>query len=184
MIHNGRSGAFLAAATLLASSGLADAQGIPVIDQSAIAKHIESITQLKSQLDALNQQIAQAQQLYGSMNKITDMADVAGLLNNPAIRKALPQDFNAVESLLRGSGSGVLGSFASKALENNSTYRTSANDFYAKELARVQQQDDLSRRAELAGDAAQPALCEVRHRLQGGRFHRLGRVQARSDRGV
>lgn len=138
MIHNGRSGAFLAAATLLASSGLADAQGIPVIDQSAIAKHIESITQLKSQLDALNQQIAQAQQLYGSMNKITDMADVAGLLNNPAIRKALPQDFNAVESLLRGSGSGVLGSFASKALENNSTYRTSANDFYAKELARIQ----------------------------------------------
>lgn len=127
--------------TLLASAGAADAQGIPVIDQSAIAKHIESITQLKSQLDALNQQIAQAQQLYGSLNKITDMADVASLLNNPAIRKALPQDFDAIEGLIKGSGTGVFGNSASKFLDQNSTYRTDANDFYAKELSRVQNQN-------------------------------------------
>ncbi|SCB49388.1 hypothetical protein GA0061102_10742 [Rhizobium miluonense] len=38
---------------LLLSVDLAHAQGIPVIDQSAIAKQIESITQLKSQLDTL-----------------------------------------------------------------------------------------------------------------------------------
>jgi type IV secretion system protein VirB5 len=138
MINNSRTGAFLAVATLLASPGFANAQGIPVIDQSAIAKHIESIAQLKSQLDVLNQQIAHAQQLYGSLNKITDMADVASLLNNPSIRKALPQDFNAVESLFNGSGIGVVGDSASKFLESNSTYRTDADDFYAKELLRLQ----------------------------------------------
>lgn len=138
MIHNSRTGAFLAVATLLASSGLADAQGIPVIDQSAIAKHIESIAQLKSQLDALNQQIVHAQQLYGALNKITDMADVASLLNNPSIRKALPQDFNTVEGLFNGSGIGVVGDSASKFLESNSTYRTDADDFYAQELLRLQ----------------------------------------------
>jgi type IV secretion system protein VirB5 len=138
MIKNSRTGAFLAVATLLASPGLANAQGIPVIDQSAIAKHIESIAQLKSQLDVLNQQIAHAQQLYGSLNKITDMADVASLLNDPSIRKALPQDFNAVESLFNGSGIGVAGDSASKYLESNSTYRTDADDFYAKELLRLQ----------------------------------------------
>ncbi|WP_416377900.1 P-type DNA transfer protein VirB5 [Agrobacterium tumefaciens] len=123
---------------LLASVGLANAQGIPVTDQAAIAKQIESIAQLKSQLDALNQQITQAQQLYGSLNKITNMADVASLLNDSSIRKALPQDFNAIESLFKGSGSGVFGDSASKFLDGNSTYRTSANDFYAQELSRVQ----------------------------------------------
>lgn len=114
------------------------AQGIPVIDETAIAKQIESITQLKSQLDALNQQLQQAQQLYASLNKVTNMADVAGLLNDPSIRKALPQNFDAIEGVLKGSGTGVFGTSASKFLENNSTYRTDANDFYAQELARAQ----------------------------------------------
>ena len=123
---------------MILSNDAADAQGIPVIDQTAIAKQIESITQLKSQLDALNQQLQQAKQLYGSLNKLTDMADVASLLNDPSIRKALPQDFSAIESLLKGSGSGALGDAASKFLSDNSTYKTSANDFYAQELSRLQ----------------------------------------------
>ncbi|MFK0166556.1 P-type DNA transfer protein VirB5 [Rhizobium sp. NPDC090279] len=138
MIRKGRIRRFLATATFLASTGLATAQGIPVVDQTAIAKQIESITQLKSQLDALNQQLQQAQQLYGSLNKMTNMADVAGLLNDPSIRKALPQDFGAIEGLLKGSGTGAFGNAASKFLDDNSTYRTDANDFYAQELSRAQ----------------------------------------------
>ena len=126
------------AAALVLSAGGAAGQGIPVIDQTAILKHIESIAQLKSQLDALHQQIEQAQQLYGSLNKLTDMADLASVLNDPAIRKALPSDFAAIEGLLKGEGSGVFKDSASKFLEGNSTYRTDADDFYAKELARVQ----------------------------------------------
>jgi type IV secretion system protein VirB5 len=128
----------LLTASLLASVAAAKAQGIPVIDETSIAKQIESIAQLKSQLDALNKQISQADQLYGSLNKITNMADVASLLNDPSIRKALPQDFSAIEGLFKGSSSGVFGDSASKFLEDNSTYRTSANDFYARELSRVQ----------------------------------------------
>ncbi|MBY5517859.1 P-type DNA transfer protein VirB5 [Rhizobium leguminosarum] len=133
-----RIGFSLAMMAALLPVGAAFAQGIPVIDETAIAKQIESITQLKSQLDALNQQLQQAQQLYASLNKVTNMADVAGLLNDPSIRKALPQDFNAIEGLLKGSGTGVFGTSASKFLENNSTYRTDANDFYTQELARAQ----------------------------------------------
>lgn len=127
-----------AAAALLISAGAAHAQGIPVIDQAALAKQLESIAQLKSQLDTLNQQLQQAQQLYGSLNKLTNMADVASVLNDPSIRKALPQDFNAIESLLSGAGSGAFGDSASKFLQANSTYQTSANDFYAQELSRIQ----------------------------------------------
>ena len=131
----------MAAATLLLSAGAAAAQGIPVIDQTSIAKQIESIAQLKAELDTLNQQLQQAQQLYGSLNKLTKMADVASLLNDPLIRKALPSNFNAIESLFKGSGSGVFGGSASKFLEDNSTYQTSANDFYAEELSRLQKQN-------------------------------------------
>ncbi|MBY3125562.1 P-type DNA transfer protein VirB5 [Rhizobium laguerreae] len=133
-----RMGFALAMTAALLPVGAAFAQGIPVIDETAIAKQIESITQLKSQLDALNQQLQQAQQLYASLNKVTNMADVAGLLNDPSIRKALPQDFDAIEGLLKGSGTGAIATSASKFLENNSTYRTDANDFYAQELARAQ----------------------------------------------
>ncbi|MFL5011607.1 P-type DNA transfer protein VirB5 [Rhizobium sp.] len=137
-MQRARIGFSLAMMAALMPIGAALAQGIPVIDETAIAKQIESITQLKSQLDALNQQLQQAQQLYASLNKVTNMADVAGLLNDPSIRKALPQNFDAIEGVLKGSGTGVFGTSASKFLENNSTYRTDANDFYAQELARAQ----------------------------------------------
>jgi len=130
-----------ATAALCISAGAADAQGIPVIDQAALAKQLESIAQLKSQLDTLNQQLQQAQQLYGSLNKLTNMADVASVLNDPSIRKALPQDFNAIEGLLQGSGSGAFGESASRFLQENSTYQTSANDFYAQELSRIQKKN-------------------------------------------
>jgi len=136
-----KTGLVLVLMAALVPVGTVSAQGIPVIDETAIAKQIESITQLKSQLDTLNQQLQQAQQLYASLNKVTNMADVAGLLNDPSIRKALPQDFNAIEGLLKGNGTGVLGNSASKFLDDNSTYRTSANDFYAQELARAQNQN-------------------------------------------
>ncbi|MDK4732062.1 P-type DNA transfer protein VirB5 [Rhizobium sp. CNPSo 3490] len=141
MIRAGTMAPLFASAAFFASAMLASAQGIPVIDQTSIAKQIESIAQLKSQLDTLNQQLQQAQQLYGSLNKITNMANVASLLNDPSIRKALPQDFNAIEALLKGTGSGVFGSSASKFLQDNSTYRTEANDFYAQELSRLQKQN-------------------------------------------
>ncbi len=130
-------GVLLSAVLMLAAEGAAG-QGIPVNDQAAIAKQIESIAQLKSQLDALNEQTGQARQLYGSLNKLTDMADVAEVLNDPAIRKALPSDFAAIEGLLKGNGTGVFGDSASRFLEGNSTYRTDADDFYAQELSRLQ----------------------------------------------
>ncbi|MGV1926361.1 P-type DNA transfer protein VirB5 [Agrobacterium tumefaciens] len=130
-------GVLLSAVLMLAAEG-ASGQGIPVNDQAAIAKQIESIAQLKSQLDALNEQIGQARQLYGSLNKLTDMADVAEVLNDPAIRKALPSDFAAIEGLLKGNGTGVFGDSSSRFLEGNSTYRTDADDFYAQELSRLQ----------------------------------------------
>ena len=82
-------GVLLSAVLMLAAEGVSG-QGIPVNDQAAIAKQIESIAQLKSQLDALNEQIGQARQLYGSLNKLTDMAGVAEGFKDPADRTGPP----------------------------------------------------------------------------------------------
>ncbi|MBZ9739752.1 MULTISPECIES: P-type DNA transfer protein VirB5 [unclassified Mesorhizobium] len=133
-----RNSVMAAVAILAVSAGAAGAQGIPVIDKTAILQWASQLEAMKEQFDALNKQIAQAEQLHESLNKLTKMADVASLLNQPEIRKALPQGFAAIEGLLNGNGSGVFGDSASKFLEGNSTYQTSANDFYARELARIQ----------------------------------------------
>lgn len=129
-----------AVAILALSAGGANAQ-IPVIDKTAILRWASQLDAMKEQYEALNQQISQAEQLFGSLNKLTDMADVASLLNQPEIRKALPQDFAAIESLLSGNGYGSFGDAASKFLESNSTYQSSANDFYAQELERIQKRN-------------------------------------------
>ena len=127
--------------TLLSGSHAVRAQGIPVLDTTAIAKQVEQIAQLKSQLETLKDQLAQGEALYNSMNGATNMSNIAGLLNDPDIRKALPGKFSDVEGLLQGNGSGSFGSSAQRHLEGNSSYQTSANDFYAQELAKAQKRN-------------------------------------------
>lgn len=121
-------------------AGDANAQ-MPVIDLTAIANQIRQLTQMVQQLKTLEAQLTQAQQLYSSLNKLTNMGDVATLLNDPAIRQALPADFANLEKLFTGNGSGVVGQAATKFLEANRTYSTPGNDFYATELKRQQQQN-------------------------------------------
>jgi type IV secretion system protein VirB5 len=81
----------------------------------------------------LTKQLKQLQDLHGSLNKLTNMGDVASLLNNPAIRQALPKDFASVESLLRGQG----GSAASNR-QQDEVFTPGGNAFYAQEIERIQ----------------------------------------------
>ena len=113
------------------------AQGIPVFDANALTQQLQQLAQLKSQLDTLNQQLTQAQQLYGSLNKLTSVGDIAKLLNDPAIRKALPADFASVEKLMSGQGTGAAGSSAAEFRSVNSVYSLPGNDFYSSELKRL-----------------------------------------------
>lgn len=128
----------IALALLAASYADANAQGIAVIDKTAILRWSSQLKAMREQFDALNKQIQQAEQLHGSFNKITNMGDVASLLNQPEIRYALPENFDAIENLLKGAGSGNLSETASKNAAENSVYQTSADDFYAHELSRIQ----------------------------------------------
>lgn len=73
----------MAVVAILALSAGAGAQGIPVVDKTAILRWASQLDAMKQQYEALNQQINQAEKLFGSLNKLTDMADVASLLNQP-----------------------------------------------------------------------------------------------------
>jgi type IV secretion system protein VirB5 len=77
--------------------GNAAAQGIPVIDISAIAQAIQQLQQMQTQMEQLKQ-------THASFNKITSMGDIAAILNKPEIRRALPSDFGAAQSALLGQG--------------------------------------------------------------------------------
>lgn len=102
------------------------AQGIPVIDTTAIAKQIEQLVEAQKQLKQL-------QDLHGSLNKLTGMGDIASLLSNPAIRQALPKEFAAVEGLLRGQGG-----TASSHRQQDEVFTPGGNAFYAQEIKRIQ----------------------------------------------
>ena len=138
-----KSAASIAAATVFAigTATTSLAQGLLVFDATALTQQIEHLAQLKAQLDTMNQQLTQAQQLYGSLNKLTNMGDVAKLLNDPAIRKALPADFASVEQLMSGQGSGPAGASATQFQTDNSVYALPGNDFYSSELKRLGQQN-------------------------------------------
>jgi type IV secretion system protein VirB5 len=61
------------------------------------------------------------------------MGDIASLLNNPAIRQALPKDFSSAEQALMGKGGS-----AESYRQRDEVYTPGGNEFYAQELARVQ----------------------------------------------
>jgi type IV secretion system protein VirB5 len=118
---------------LLASPALAQ---MPVIDWTAIAKQIEQIQQLSNQLATLKQQLTQLENLYGSLSRLTSMADIGAVLNDPLIRKALPGEFSQIEDLLRGNGGPLQGLF-DKHRDAGRHYEPDADTFYASEVARL-----------------------------------------------
>jgi type IV secretion system protein VirB5 len=108
--------------------GPASAQGIPVIDVTAIAHAVQQLQQMQAQLDQLKS-------TYASFNKLTSMGDIAAILNNPGVRKALPADFEAAQSALLGLG-------ADDFKSSDEIYVSPASDFYTAEVNK--QRDGLA----------------------------------------
>ena len=140
-------------ALLLASIGFsagalpASAQGL-VFDPSVFARQFEQLTELKKQVDTLTSQLkvaqdqlGQAKQLYDSFNKLTNVNDIAGLLNSSEFRKYLPGEFSQIEGLIKGNGSGSFASSIDGYLSQNRVYTANpGNSFYASELDRIARQ--------------------------------------------
>lgn len=107
-----------------------------VVDFGAIAQQIKQVEQLTNQLNTMKQQLTQLESLQGSLSKLTNMAEVGQVLNDPSIRRALPGEFSQIEGLLKGNG-GSLQSLFDKHAGASSYYQSDANSFYAQEVARA-----------------------------------------------
>lgn len=128
--------AILAGALMAAVPGTVRAQVI-VFDPQAVAQQMQQLQSQMQQLATLRSQLDQAQQLYGSLNRLTDVSSVAALLSRPEIRSALPSGSQEIQSLFSGTGGGSLGSAAGSRLAGNSHYTSAGNDFYSQEIARL-----------------------------------------------
>src|SRR3954468_6422468 len=128
-------------------SGPAAAQ-LAVFDPSVFARQFEQLTEMKKQVETLTSQLkvaqdqlGQAKQLYDSFNKLTNVNDVASLLNSSEFRKYLPSEFSPIEGLIKGSGSCGFASAMDNYLSQNRYYtQNTGNSFYASELERIARQ--------------------------------------------
>ncbi|HHF6641920.1 TPA: type IV secretion system protein [Haemophilus influenzae] len=148
---------------------IALASGIPTVDAAGIAttiaENLKTLEQLKSQLDAINQQIDQARQFANdTKNRFEGNWNLGDLISNDDFLRSLPKE--AKDVLIGNSNSFNLDSLRSKyglSSENAQTqksydalmkYAERTKDVYQNTLKRIK---NLTQLKELANAAQIPA---------------------------
>lgn len=148
---------------------IALASGIPTVDAAGIAttiaENLKTLEQLKSQLDAINQQIDQARQFANdTKNRFEGNWNLGDLINNDDFIRSLPKE--AKDVLIGNSNSFNLDSLRSKyglSSENAQTqksydalmkYAERTKDVYQNTLKRIK---NLTQLKDLANAAQIPA---------------------------
>ena len=101
-------------AIALGMAGPAVAQGIPVYDSSGYLQALATVKNTLSMIDQGKEQIAEAKQLYGSFNQVTDVNGIASSLSTDAMRHLLPREARDISRLM-SSDNASLGSLGSSA---------------------------------------------------------------------
>lgn len=124
---------------------------IPVTDTASISaqamQHAESLAKYLEQIATLKQQLESAKRQYEALTGTRNLGD---LLNNPAIRKSLPDD---VQAMLK-SGDNSLGSIANSVQRIQSEERLSG-DFSIDRQALTQRIENLGVRSKALLEQAQ-----------------------------
>lgn len=79
--------------------------GIPVIDAGSIAQALQQVIQLKTQID---NQISQIKQMEAEYKSITGSRNLGQLMNDPALRNYLPQDYANIYDAIKSGNSSKL----------------------------------------------------------------------------
>lgn len=110
---------------LISSQALAQ---IPVTDGAAIKtsvqQQVETMAKWKLQYDQMVSQIDQMKQEYQSITGVRGLGDV---LNNPALRDYLPDDWQGVYDSVKSSGYAGLSGRAGQVYNDNKIYDTCVN---------------------------------------------------------
>ena len=99
----------------------ASAQGIPVYDSSTFLQTLSTVKNTLSMIEQGKQQISQATELYNSVNKLTNVNQIASSLNTDAVRHLLPSEARDIQRLMSSdmSGLGSLGSATQRIRSSN-----------------------------------------------------------------
>src|SRR3546814_909685 len=117
-----RKGGFAAiGAIILGTAGPAAAQGIPVYDSSGYLQALATVKNTLSMIEQGKEQIAEAKQLYGSFNQVTDVNGIAPSLSTDAMRHLLPPEARDLGRLMSSDNAslGSLGTVTTRIRDAN-----------------------------------------------------------------
>ena len=145
----------LAIASGLAASAPAYAQGIPVYDSSTFLQTLSTVKNTLAMIEQGKQQISQATDMFDSVNKLTNVNQIASSLNTDAVRHLLPSEARDIQRLMSSDTTG-LGSLGSAADRIRSSNRVALPDLRPDATAFERtNRDSISRNGDMAArDAA------------------------------
>ena len=145
----------LAIASGLAASAPAYAQGIPVYDSSTFLQTLSTVKNTLAMIEQGKQQISQATDMFDSVNKLTNVNQIASSLNTDAVRHLLPSEARDIQRLMSSDMTG-LGSLGSAADRIRSSNRVALPDLRPDATAFERtNRDSISRNGDMAArDAA------------------------------
>lgn len=145
----------LAFASALSVSMPAMAQGIPVYDSSTFLQTLSTVKNTLSMIEQGKEQISQATDLFNSVNKLTNVNEIASSLNTDAVRHLLPSEARDIQRLM-SSDMADLGSLGSSASRIRSDNRVELPDLRADATAfERSNRDAISHNGDMAArDAA------------------------------
>ncbi|MRD49388.1 hypothetical protein GHT07_19095 [Caenimonas koreensis DSM 17982] len=151
-------------ALVLVAAGAAHAQ-IPVTDVASVttqvSNQVESIAKWVQQFNQMQQQITQFQQQYTA---ITGARGMGGLLDNPALRSALPSDWQSIITQVKSTAAYATERQKYPTFPNLpkttalydvvAAQNATMSDLYAKSNGRLQQIQSLMGQIDSASDPA------------------------------
>lgn len=135
-LKNTLRGAVLGIALVGVSAPAVMAQGIPVIDATAIVRWGQQLQQMQAQLDQARSIYDEAKNLGDSFNQITDVSELGGLLNDRQFQQQLPPEYARTADAVNGLLQGNIDGFADQYDYYQNEGATPANAFYQQELQR------------------------------------------------
>lgn len=133
--------------------------GIPVFDTSTYAQTLATVK------NTLNM-VQQGQQLYGSMNQLTNVNGIGSILNSSSVRNVLPPEARDIQKLMSGDvgSTGTIGNRATQILQaaNLDTGGTTDTDQAASDAVQ-----DAGRKSATNAAVAETAFTTTTQRTQG-----------------
>lgn len=162
-----------------AMSAPAYAQGIPVHDTATFLQTLSTVKNTLSMIEQGKQQISQATELYNSVNKLTNVNQIASSLNTDAVRHLLPTEARDIQKLMSSDMSG-LGSLGSSAARIRSSNRIELPELRPGATAfERSSRDSLSRSGDMA--ARDAAIAEAAYGVTARRTTGLEELRSSLD---